>query len=142
MTMNPRYSDVLRIPSFEERFELLKLTGAVGVETFGSSRYLNQEFYSSQEWRSFRDDIIVRDNGCDLAVPGREMEKYIVVHHIIPITEYDIVHGTPLLFDPENVICVSPITHKAIHYGDKNQLYPDPVERYPNDTCTWKGGRL
>ena len=131
------YRTLLEIPSFDERFEYLKLLGNVGAETFGSSRYLNQEFYSSPEWKQIRNHVILRDEGCDLAVPGR-----IIIHHLNPVTELALVHGDDSVLDPDNLVCTSFITHQAIHYGDKSLLYPDPVERTPNDTCPWKGGRL
>lgn len=140
--MTRRYSEMLEIPSFEDRFEYLKLVGSVGAATFGSARYMNQEFYRSREWKRFRDEIILRDEGCDLAVPGRLVRGRLLVHHLNPITEDELVHGATSLLDPENAVCVSFITHQAIHYGDKDLLYPDPVERHPNDTCPWKGGRL
>lgn len=137
-----RYKELSAIPSFEDRFEYLRLVGVVGSETFGSSRYMNQEFYRSREWKRFRDEVILRDEGCDLAVPGRLIRGRIIIHHLNPITENEIVHGSEALFDMENVVCTSFITHQAIHYGDKSLLYPDPIERYPNDTCPWKGGKL
>ena len=136
------YRGLLQFDSFEERFEYLKLLGSVGAETFGSSRYMNQDFYRSREWKSFRDGIILRDEGCDLGVPGRLIRGRIIVHHLDPITEDDLVHGADLLLDPDNAVCTSFVTHQAIHYGDASLLFPDPVERYPNDTCPWKGGRL
>ena len=142
MTMRIRYSELVEIPSFEDRFEYLNLVGRVGFETFGSSRYVNQEFYRSREWKNFRDQIILRDEGCDLAVPGRLIQGRIILHHLNPITEDEIVHGADSLLDPENVVCTCFVTHNAIHYGDRNLLYPDPVDRYPNDTCPWKGGKL
>lgn len=120
----------------------MKLRGNVGAETFGSSRYLNQEFYRSREWMNMRDHVILRDEGCDLGVPGRLIRGRIIIHHLNPLTELEIVHGADSLLDPENLVCTSFITHQAIHYGDKSLLYPDPVERTPNDTCPWKGGRL
>ena len=136
------YRTLLQIPSFEERFEYLKLRGNVGAETFGSSRYLNQEFYTSHEWKSIRDRIIVRDEGCDLGVPGRLIRGRIIIHHLNPVSELELVHGDDSLLDPDNLICTSFVTHQAIHYGDRSLLYPDPVERTPNDTCPWKGGLL
>lgn len=137
-----RYSELASLPSFEDRFEYLKLRGIVGDETFGSARYANQMFYASQEWKQIRNDIIVRDEGCDLGVPGRLIRGRIIIHHINPITEDDLEHGDSYLLDPENLICTSFVTHQAIHYGDASLLFPDPIERYPNDTCPWKGGRL
>ena len=142
MTMTLRYSELIEIPSFEDRFEYARLIGRVGAETFGSARYTNQMFYRSNEWKRFRDAVIIRDEGCDLGIPGRLIHGRIIVHHLNPITEEDLYHGSPSLLDMENAICVSFITHQAIHYGDKDLLYQDPVERYPNDTCPWKGGKL
>lgn len=136
------YSKLLRFPTFEERFEYLKLQGMVGNETFGSSRYLNQEFYHSEEWASLRDSIIIRDDGCDLGIPDRPIRGRIYVHHINPIDELALVHGDDSVWDPENLICTSFTTHNAIHYGDASSLYPEPIDRHPNDTCPWKGGRL
>lgn len=140
--MTRRYSELVQIPSFEDRFEYLKLIGRVGAETFGSARFMNQDFYRSREWKQFRDEVILRDEGCDLGVPGRLIRGRLLIHHLNPITEDELIHGSYSLLDPENAICTSFITHQAIHYGDKSLLYPDPIERHPNDTCPWKGGRL
>lgn len=142
MNRSKRYSDLLLLDSFDKRFEYLKLSGIVGEETFGSARYANQNFYTSSEWKSIRDSIILRDEGCDLGIPGRLIRGKIIIHHINPISNDDLIHGDPYLLDPENLICTSFITHQAIHYGDKSLLFPDPIERCPNDTCPWKGGRL
>lgn len=128
--------------SFEDRFEYLRLSGIVGAETFGSARYLNQGFYTSNEWKSIRNDVILRDDGCDLGVPGRLIRGRIIVHHLNPVSELEIVHGDDSLLDLDNLVCTSFITHQAIHYGDKSLLFPDPIERRPNDTCPWKGGCL
>ena len=128
--------------SFEDRFEYLRLSGIVGAETFGSARYLNQGFYTSNEWKSIRNDVILRDDGCDLGVPGRLIRGRIIVHHLNPVSELEIVHGDESLLDLDNLVCTSFITHQAIHYGDKSLLFPDPIERRPNDTCPWKGGCL
>lgn len=136
------YRRLLTFDSFEDRFEYLKLSGTVGAETFGSSRYLNQDFYTSKEWERIRNEVIVRDEGCDLGIPGRLIRGRIIVHHINPISEDELVHGSDSLLNLDNLVCTSFITHQAIHYGDKNLLYPDPIERHPNDTCPWKGGRL
>lgn len=132
------YSELIRIPTFIERFEYLKLGGAVGVETFGYDRYLNQTLYRSYEWKRFRRGIIIRDHGCDLAIEDREIPNKILVHHIDPLLPKDIVNRSSKIFDPENVICVSLDTHNAIHYGDASLLMGDPVIRTPNDTCPWK----
>lgn len=132
------YSEMLTFPTLEERFKYLQLKGSVGKDTFGYDRYLNQILYHSDGWKSFRNDIIIRDNGCDLACEGYEIYKRILVHHINPITVEDVLNRDPKVFDPENVVCVSHITHNAIHYGDENLLMTAPVERSPNDTCPWR----
>lgn len=132
------YSEVIELPTFLERFDYLKLGGRVGEETFGSDRYLNQILYRSTEWRNFRRDMIIRDNGMDLACEGFEIGGKILLHHINPLTEKDIIRLDPKIFDPENVICVSMMTHNAIHYGDESLLVTEPVIRKPNDTCPWK----
>ena len=132
------YSELITIPTFEERFEYLKLNGSVGLETFGHDRYLNQILYNSQEWRRFRPEIIVRDNGCDLACEGYEIFGKILIHHINPITAKDILNRNPKVFDPENVITTVHNTHNAIHYGDENLLITVPIERSRNDTCPWR----
>lgn len=138
MTTTKSYSELMRLKTFEERYRYLRIGGAVGKETFGYDRYLNQILYTSQDWRNFRNPIILRDNGCDLACRDRELESRVIVHHINPITVEDVLNRDPKIFDPENVICVSHNTHQAIHYGDENLLYKNPVERKPNDTCPWK----
>ena len=138
-TMNIRtYSNLITIPTFEERYNYLKLNGIVGKETFGYDRYLNQLLYRSSDWRSFRDRIIIRDNGCDLACEGFELQSRIIIHHIDPITVEDIINKHPKVFDPENVVSTSHNTHLAIHYGDKNLISIGPINRYKNDTCPWK----
>ena len=132
------YSELMTIPTFEERYEYLRLDGVVGKATFGYDRYLNQILYTSKEWRRFRDDIIIRDNGCDLGMPGFEIPVRAIVHHINPITVEDVVNRHPKVFDPENVITVSHNTHEAIHYGNETLLIIAPNERKANDTCPWK----
>ena len=132
------YSELITIPTFEERFEYLKLNGSVGLETFGHDRYLNQILYNSPEWRRFRPEIIVRDNGCDLACEGYEIFGKILIHHINPITAQDILNRNPKVFDPENVITTVHNTHNAIHYGDENLLITAPIERSRNETCPWR----
>jgi hypothetical protein len=137
--MNKCYSELIKIPTFKERFEYLKCYGQVGAETFGRDRYLNQMFYASDEWKRMRLKIITRDNGCDLGVDGYELnKKNIVIHHIIPITAEDIVNRNPMLLDPENLISVWYETHKALHYGDERILRLLFTERKPGDTCPWK----
>ncbi len=132
------YSELITFPTYEERFRYLQLKGAVGKDTFGYDRYLNQILYNSQEWKCFRDKIIIRDNGCDLACEGYDIHGRILVHHINPIRVDDVVNRNPIVFDPENVVCVTHNTHNAIHYGDESLLVLAPVERTKNDTCPWK----
>ena len=132
------YSELITIPTFEERFEYLKLDGQVGVETFGFNRYLNQTFYKSDEWLSIRDYVITRDNGCDLGMEGYEIYGRILIHHINPITKDDIIQRSRILLDPENLITTTKRTHDAIHYGDSNLLMRAPIERKKNDTCPWR----
>ena len=132
------YSELIELQTFEERFEYLQLKGIVGQETFGFDRYLNQILYSSKEWKHLRNEIIVRDNGCDLALEGFEIHGRILIHHINPITIDDVIKRREMVFDPENLICVTHNTHNAIHYGDKSLLITGPIERRANDTCPWK----
>lgn len=133
------YSELSRMASFKERFEYLRLDGAVGTETFGFDRYVNQQFYRSQEWKRIRNEIIVRDNGCDLGIEGFEIHGRIYIHHMNPIMLKDIVHQTDFLLNPEYLICTTHQTHNAIHYGDESLLSTlEPVERTPHDTCPWK----
>lgn len=138
MTNIKRYSELSTIPTYEERFQYLQLKGAVGNDTFGYDRYLNQILYNSPEWKRLRNQIIIRDNGRDLGCEGYEIYGRILIHHMNPITVEDIVSRNPIVFDPENLICVSHSTHNAIHYGDKNLLIIAPVERTKNDTCPWR----
>lgn len=128
----------MKFHTFEERYQYLRVTSRVGESTFGYDRYLNQILYTSPEWRAFRDEIIIRDDGCDLGCPDRELHERIIVHHINPITVEDVINRNPMVFDSENVICVSHNTHQAIHYGDENLLVKNPIERKPNDTCPWR----
>lgn len=132
------YSELSKLSTFKERFDYLKLNGKIGEDTFGHSRFLNQDFYSSPEWRRTRRNIIVRDNGCDMGLDGHSIQGRIYVHHINPITVDDILERRPCLFDPENLICVSSMTHEAITYGIEDMLPTDPVIRRPNDTCPWR----
>lgn len=133
-----RYSELVRIPTFEERYEYLRLSGAIGIDTFGFDRYLNQQFYHSKGWRSLRDWIIVRDGACDLAIPGRDVEKGIIIHHMNPVDMKDIIEVTEYLMNPDYLICTSDNTHKAIHYGTKDNLIRDPIKRTQFDTCPWR----
>lgn len=132
------YSEMVRLPTFLERYRYLKIGGQVGEETFGYDRYLNQILYRSPEWKRFRRDIIIRDNGCDLACDGYEIIGKVLIHHIDPITVRDIELRDQKIFDPENVVSVTLNTHNAIHYGDESLLITEPLVRTPNDTCPWK----
>ena len=132
------YSEMITLKTYEERFDYLKIGGQVGRETFGYDRYLNQILYNTKQWKKFRREIIIRDNACDLACEGYEINYRILVHHINPITVEDIINRNPMIFDPENTITTTHRTHNAIHYGDKNLLMLQPMERTPNDTCPWR----
>ena len=135
------YSELSELHTFEERFEYLKTHNGIGAETFGHDRYINQMFYRTKEWRSVRNKVILRDNGCDLGIPGHELEpRQIVIHHMNPITIADIQNRNPDILNPNFLICVSDATHKAIHYGDLNTIPQGPAVREPNDTCPWKKG--
>ncbi len=137
--MSRTYSELIKLPTFEERYAYCRLAGSVGVETFGFDRYMNQMFYRSSEWRNFRRQILIRDNGLDLAFPGRYIPGNIFVHHLNPLTVEQLKSGGEGLFDPENFVCVSFDTHQAIHYGDESLLVSsEPVVRRPNDTIPWR----
>lgn len=131
------YSELILLPTFLERYNYLKIGGRVGKETFGYDRYLNQVLYSSDDWKRFRRDIIIRDLGSDLACEGYEIYGKALVHHINPITVEDVLNRSPKIFDPENVITTTLNTHNAIHYGDESLLALF-TERTANDTCPWK----
>lgn len=132
------YRELIKLATFEERFRYLRLSGAVGKETFGFDRYLNQRFYSSTEWKRVRDAVIMRDNGCDLGISDRVIGGKVTIHHMNPVSREDILVGSEELLDPEYLICVSHNTHNAIHYGDESLLIVTPPERKPHDTCPWK----
>ena len=132
------YSELIKLKTFKDRFEYLKLDGIVGEETFGFDRYMNQIFYKSREWTSVRRAVIIRDNGCDLGVEGYEIHGKILIHHMNPINLNDIVHKTDELLNPDYLITTVLSTHNAIHYGDASLLPALPIERRANDTCPWK----
>lgn len=132
------YSELITLPTFEERFKYLKLNGKVGEETFGFDRYLNQIFYKSYVWLKVRDSVIIRDCGCDLGISGREIYGKILVHHMNPIEDKDLINKNDIILDPEYLICTTKNTHDAIHYGDTDLLFTDPIIRSKNDTCPWK----
>lgn len=139
MTMKIRtYQELMGFATFKERYLYLKLSGRVGEETFGFDRYLNQQFYRSEEWKSIRNQVIIRDNACDLAIPDREINAKIIIHHMNPITKDDIIHQSDFLINPDYLICVTKRTHDAIHYGNEELLLGGPVERTKNDTCPWR----
>lgn len=134
------YSELIQFPTFEERFQYLRLNGRVAEETFGYDRWLNQVFYRTNEWRSVRRRVIARDVGCDLACVDREIcGEPIIIHHMNPISLDDIVDRTEYLLNPEYLITTVDSTHKAIHYGDESLLMrSNPTQRLPNDTCPWR----
>ena len=132
------YSELSKFSTFEDRYRYLRLGGEVGRETFGFDRYLNQTLYKTDEWRRSRDKVIIRDNGCDLGIEGREIKERVIVHHMNPITIEDILNHDPKVFDPEYLITTVLNTHNAIHYGDENLLITVPRERTKNDTCPWR----
>lgn len=133
------YSKLVSYPTFEERFQYAsQIHSQIGLDTFGLNRWLNQQFYSSPEWRAFRDLVIIRDGGCDLGIPDRAIGGRIYIHHLNPITEQDIAGRSNSLLDLNNAICVSFETHNAIHYGSLDNLPKAPVQRTPFDTCPWR----
>lgn len=132
------YSELVKMDSFMDRFRYLQIGGRVGEETFGFDRYLNQTFYKTPEWIAIRDEVIIRDMGCDLGVLGRDIHSKILVHHMNPITRDDIIHRSEFLLNPEYLISTCKRTHDAIHYGDEELLYGDPIERTRFDTCPWR----
>lgn len=137
--MRKTYSELIKIPSYEERYEYLKLGGSVGELTFNGHRYLNQKFYSSDpEWQRIKRQVIIRDNGCDMAHEDYIIGGRVIIHHLNPITIEDLISRDPSIFDLENLVCVSQNTHNAIHYGDISLLALPPVERTAFDTCPWR----
>ncbi len=131
------YKDLIKLNSFEDRYEYLRIGGRVGKETFGFNRYLNQTFYKSAEWKACRQRIIFRDNACDLAFPGHDIFDKVIVHHLNAITYDDIEQGRDCIFDPDNLVCTSHMTSQAIHYGDASLLTVLPKERRKGDTTLW-----
>lgn len=136
--LEKRYSELIQLPTFKERFDYLCLQGKVGIDTFGSSRYLNQALYNSGPWRALRNKVIARDNGYDMGCEGYLCDR-IIIHHINPITVEDFEDDNPLIWDLENLVCVDTMTHKAIHYSDFSLIKPvGIVTRSPYDTCPWR----
>lgn len=132
------YSEMIKLPTLAERFEYLKLGGEIGAETFGFERYLNQKFYRSEIWKRIRNQVIVRDNGCDFGLTDYPIGGRIIVHHMNPVDSDDIIYQREVLLNPEFLVCVGERTHNALHYGGFDLLPQDPIERQPNDTCPWK----
>lgn len=131
------YSELAKLPAFDDRYRYLALRGTVGESTFGFDRWVNQRFYRSPEWRRIRNHVIVRDNGCDLGVEGYDIHDRIIIHHMNPMEVNDIVHGNDDIIDPEFLISVTHSTHNAIHYGDERLLPKPLVVRGPGDTRLW-----
>jgi hypothetical protein len=134
---NRTYSELRRLDTFEERFRYLELRGVIGFATFGFDRWMNQRFYKSQQWQLVRDAVIVRDNGCDLGIPGYEVYSGLIVHHMNPLSVNDLIGNEEWVIDPEFLITTSLQTHNAIHYGDENQIPRGPIERKVGDTKLW-----
>ena len=132
------YSELSMLPTFEERFQYLQLKGAVGEETFGFDRFINQQFYRSPEWKRIRDIVILRDNGCDLGIEGYEIRERILIHHMNTVSVRDLEARSEFLLNPEYLITTTNNTHNAIHYGDEELLITAPKARVLNDTCPWK----
>lgn len=135
--MTRTYSDLERLATFDERFDYLKLGGSVGEATFGFDRWINQQFYQSREWKRARDEVVVRDNGCDLGIRGYEINGALLVHHINPMVAEDVEHGEQWILDPEFLITTTKNTHNAIHYGNREMIRKPFVPRRPGDTKLW-----
>lgn len=137
--MTKSYTELITFQTFDDRFNYLRLNGRVSEETFGVQRWLNQVFYKTPEWRSFRRTILIRDNQCDLGIEGRDIYNYAIVHHLNPISAEDILkRNLDVLLNPENVITTTKRTHDAIHYGDDTILRLEPADRKPNDMVPWR----
>lgn len=132
------YSELIKLATLAERFDYLKLGGVIGEDTFGFERYLNQNFYRSAVWKKIRNQVIIRDNGCEMGLEDYPISGRIIIHHMNPVDSDDIIHQRDILLNPEFLICVGNQTHNAIHYGSIDLLPQDPIERKPNDTCPWK----
>lgn len=135
--MSKTYHEMLEYKTFKDRYKYLRLIGYVGEDTFGFNRFVNQQFYTSRMWRSVRSQVIIRDNGCDLACPDRPILGKIYIHHINPVSLEQLEDEDPILFDLNNLVCVSHTTHNAIHYGDESTLIEDYIPRRPGDTTLW-----
>lgn len=139
--MRKTYKELSRLDSFEEKFEYLKLKGRVGEDTFGFDRWINQNFYRSPEWKRVRDQVMIRDEGCDLGDPDRPIVGRVIIHHMNPLRKEDFDDDPDYALNPDYLVCVSHDTHNAIHYGDANLLGKPPIERTPNDTCPWRNSK-
>lgn len=137
MTISRSYQELRRLDTFEERFQYLRLNGRVGSETFGFDRWVNQRFYHSHEWKYIRDFVIVRDEGCDLGIPGYEIHSGLVIHHMNPISISDLKNREEHVLDPDFLVATSLRTHNAIHYGDESLLPRGPIVRRAGDTTLW-----
>ena len=135
--MTKSYLELSRLETFEERYEYLRIGGVIGQATFGFERYLNQTLYHSTEWLHTKRGIVLRDNGCDLGIPGLDIRSGLLVHHINPLSMEDLEDGADCIFDPNNLITTTLATHNAIHYGNSSLLPRVPVVRRRNDTCPW-----
>lgn len=131
------YSELRQLQTFDERFAYLSLRGEVGEATFGFDRWINQQFYRSREWMQVRDQVIIRDNGCDLGVPGYNIRSRLLVHHMNPVTPEALISGEEWVLDPDFLITTTHRTHNAIHYGDNSLLVKPPIDRRPGDTKLW-----
>lgn len=136
--MNKSYSELVKLQTLRSRFEYLKLSDKVGKQTFGFDRYLNQKFYKSAEWKRLRDEIIIRDNGCDMGLEDYPINGRIIIHHMNPLTPNDLLFYGDFLLNTDNLICVSHNTHNAIHYGNFDLIDNEPIIRTKNDTCPWR----
>lgn len=132
------YLELSQMKTFEQRYNYLKLNGVVGNTTFGYDRYLNQRLYKSKHWLWTREQVIIRDDGCDLGMPDYKIYDKIIIHHMNPITIEDVEQELDIVFDPWYLICTAHNTHNAIHYGDSSKLSLPFIERKPNDMCPWK----
>jgi hypothetical protein len=137
MTKTKTYSELSRLETFEERFHYLKLQGITGIATFGFDRWINQRFYKSREWKTVRNEVIIRDDSCDLGIPGYEIHFDLLVHHMNPLSLTDLEHGDEWIIDPNFLITTTLRTHNAIHYGNINLLPRDPIVRKAGDTTLW-----
>lgn len=132
------YSELVLLPTFEDRFEYLRLDGIVGETTFGFDRYMNQVFYRSQPRSLVITASRIFFHSSDLGIEGHEIFGRVIIHHLNPIRQRDLLERTDILLDPEYLITTTHETHQAIHYGDKNLLLTEPPQRTRNDTCPWK----